>query len=448
MAGRSIVTNTDSGQPRGLAWGGDGTIVFATTTSAGLWRVPAVGGEPQRLTTVDDKDALGHYSPSILPNGRAVLFSAFRGASSRVGVVTLDTGRVTYPIDVGSFPRFVPTGHIVYMEGTVLRAVAFDPQRLTLTGSAPITLTDDVRTRLNAIATLDLTADGSLLYLPAEPTRQSTMVWVGRDGREEPIELPARLYGMPRVSPDGSRLVSDIRGRGRLSEIWVSDLKRPGWTRVAAPQQNTGHWFPKWTPDSTRLVFAVYYDAPRAPELVWIPADGSGSMQSLLTVEDSLFIDARHWSRDGRSLLFTYGNPALPRIGLMSMQAAGDGKPAWKPLIERTEGALAGPLSPDGRWLVTESTDADGVQSLFIERFPELRDRQRVSTDGGGRYSVWSTDGRDLYYRRMSDLAMMAVSIQTTRRSPSALHEWCLRIVGTSRLATHVRGMLRPTADS
>jgi Tol biopolymer transport system component len=82
-------------------------------------------------------------------------------------------------------------------------------------------------------------------------------------------------------------------------------------------------------------------------------------------------------------------------------------------LIARTEGALAGPLSPDGGWFVTESVDADGVPAVYIERSPELRGRQRVSTEGGGRYTVWSPDGRDLYYRRISDLAMMAVSIQT-----------------------------------
>jgi hypothetical protein len=43
----SIVTSTDGGQPRGLSWGPDGTIVFATTTSAGLWRVRAAGGETE-----------------------------------------------------------------------------------------------------------------------------------------------------------------------------------------------------------------------------------------------------------------------------------------------------------------------------------------------------------------------------------------------------------------
>jgi WD40 repeat protein len=135
-------------------------------------------------------------------------------------------------------------------------------------------------------------------------------------------------------------------------------------------------------------------------------------VEQLLTIEDSAFIDARHWSRDGQSLLFTYGNPAVPRIGLLSMQTA-DGGLRWRPLIDRAGGALAGPFSPDGAWLVTESSDSGEVPSIYIERFPELRDRQRISTEGGGRTTAWSPDGRELYYRRLSDQAMMAVSIQT-----------------------------------
>ncbi len=64
-----------------------------------------------------------------------------------------------------------------------------------------------------------------------------------------------------------------------------------------------------------------------------------------------------------------------------------DGKRSWKPFIARTDGTLAGPISPDGAWIVTESI-AGSSSSLYIERFPDLRDRQRV-TETGGRNAVW-----------------------------------------------------------
>ena len=407
-----VIANTDGGRPRGLSWGADGTIVFATATSGGLWRVRAAGGEPVRLTTVDTKEALAHQWPSLLPNGRAVLFTAFRGASSRIGVVSLDNGQINYLVAVGAFPRFVPTGHLVYLDATGLRAVGFDASRLVLTGTASVALADSVQSTNNEAANFDVSTNGSLVYLPAPGPQQTSLVWVSRDGREEPLDLPARGYGLPRLSPDGNRIVVDIREGPRPPEIWITDLKRPGWTRIATPEQDGGDWFPKWTPDSRRVVFAIFYPDTRPPALFWAAADGTGTAEPLLTIEDTAFIDARGWSRDGQSLLFTYGNPALPRTGVLFMQEASDGKRPWKPLIERTGGVVAGPFSPDGEWLVTESADG-GVESIYIERFPDLSGRQRVSTEGGSRNAVWSPDGRELYYRRVSDGAMMAVSIQT-----------------------------------
>ena len=49
-----------------------------------------------------------------------------------------------------------------------------------------------------------------------------------------------------------------------------------------------------------------------------------------------------------------------------------------------------------------------------MERFPGLGDRQRVSDDDGGWAPVWAPNGREIFYRRISDGAMMAARVQTT----------------------------------
>ena len=98
------------------------TIVFATTSSQGLLRVPAVGGEPEVLTTVDpEQGETSHRWPEVLPNGKGVLFTAWSGSdeSSRIAVVSLETGEVTYLVPGGSSPHYAPTGHIVYGVGGV-----------------------------------------------------------------------------------------------------------------------------------------------------------------------------------------------------------------------------------------------------------------------------------------------------------------------------------------
>jgi len=408
----STVTRTDGGPPRGLSWAKDDTIVFATATSAGLWRVRAAGGTPEQLTKVVGGEAIEHAWPSVLPNGRGVLFEAFRGASSRIGIVSLTGQReISYPVATGRAPHYVNTGHLVYIDSGELVGARFDPSQLVVTSADRVSLGDAVQIGATGAASFDVAANGSLLYVPATVSVARTLAWVSRDGRETPLDLPPRSYGTVRVSPDGSRIATDIRERGSPPSIWVTDVRRPGWTRVASSGQNAGDWFPKWTPDGRRLIFAGFGSG--APSLFWTAVDGTAAVERLLTIDDSSFIDARGWSRDGQSLLFTYGTPVDPHIGVLSMATDENAKRRWTRFIERPGGALAGPIAPDGEWIVTESPDARSSWNLYVERYPRLGDRQRITTETGGRNAVWSPDGRELFYRRASDEAMMAVSIQT-----------------------------------
>ena len=400
----ALVARTDGGQPRGLSWSPDGTIVFATNTSAGLWRVAASGGEPERLTTLVEGDASSHEFPAVLPEGRAVLFAKFRGASARIAVVALDTREVRDLVPVGSFPRFSPSGHLLYESDGALWAAPFSTDRLQLAGSSRVNVVNGVAPGL-----LALSADGALVYVTGTPRYESaSLVWIDRQGREEALPLDSRPYGTVRVAPHGRAIVADVRDGENA--IWVSDLSRPGWTRISAPDpgSNESDWFPKWTPDSTRVVFARYGAAD--PALFMAAADGSGRAERLLSIKGNQFIDARVWSPDGQ-LLFSYGNPTAVATAILSMPATDGSEGPWRSLAERPGGVWASAMSPDGKWIVTESPAA-GRMEVYIERFPELRDRQLVSVGTGGENAVWSPDGRELFYRVGSG-AMMAVAVQT-----------------------------------
>ena len=75
--GLSISIAEVAGAPRGAAWREDGTIVFATNDpSTGLMQVPSGGGSPVALTKPDTARGEGdHWFPSVLPDGRGVLFT-------------------------------------------------------------------------------------------------------------------------------------------------------------------------------------------------------------------------------------------------------------------------------------------------------------------------------------------------------------------------------------
>ena len=113
VLGGPAVTIIELGaSPLGMSWGPDDTIVYATTATQGLMRVPAGGGDPEVLTTVDPgQGESDHRWPEVLPNGKGVLFTAWSGPdeASRLAVVSLETGEVTYLLPGGSNPHYAPT---------------------------------------------------------------------------------------------------------------------------------------------------------------------------------------------------------------------------------------------------------------------------------------------------------------------------------------------------
>jgi hypothetical protein len=201
----------------GASWGPDDTIVFATLPSAtniGLLRVPAAGGEPAVLTIPDTAHGeQNHLFPSVLPGGRAVLFtitSPGPSENAQVAVLDLTTGQRKTLIRGGSQADYVEPGYLVYAVAGTLRAVRFDPMKLEVL-SDPVPVVESVRTLVSGAAEFSVSAHGALVYVQggAAGTARS-LVWVDRQGHEEPIASPPRAYQMPRVSPDGTRLAVSI----------------------------------------------------------------------------------------------------------------------------------------------------------------------------------------------------------------------------------------------
>ena len=76
---------------------------------------------------------------------------------------------------------------------------------------------------------------GTLVFLPASVQQQPrSLVWIDRNGVQQPIPVESRPYAYPRVSPDGRRVALDVRGNNR--DIWILDLE-PG---LAIAAQSVG----------------------------------------------------------------------------------------------------------------------------------------------------------------------------------------------------------------
>ena len=98
--------------------------------------------------------------------------------------------------------------------------------------------------------------DGTLVYLSGGSGERSTLVWMHRDGRREPLPTEALPYSFARVSPDGTRIAVEITGQDGV-DIHIGDLARGVLTRLTSSPLHGR--FPLWTPDSQSVVF--YSDA-------------------------------------------------------------------------------------------------------------------------------------------------------------------------------------------
>src|SRR5262249_1513208 len=123
--GGAAVTLCDAPAGRGGAWADDGTIVFLPANGPGmsLVRVSSAGGKPEPLLSLGEGEVTQRW-PQVLPSGRAILYTASNVASgfgdANVVVQPLPSGDKKIVVRRGSFGRYVPSGHLVYVqEGTL-----------------------------------------------------------------------------------------------------------------------------------------------------------------------------------------------------------------------------------------------------------------------------------------------------------------------------------------
>jgi serine/threonine-protein kinase len=374
---------------RGGAWGPDDTIVFAPAGgTGGLWRVPAAGGDPVVVTTPDSqKSEQSHSWPEFLPDGRAILFAVNAESIEGSTIVARDlkTGKQTTVVRGGSQPRYATSGHLAYGVGGTLRVVGFDLDRLTTVGN-PVPVIDHVLMKGGA-ADFAVSRDGTLVFVSGDvESVGERLAWVGRDGQEEQIAAPPRVYAYVRVSPDGSRVALDIRDQQR--DIWIWDFARSVLTRLTTDPGTDQ--YPAWTPDGRRIVFSSTRGG--APNLYWQASDGTGAAERLTTSPNQQYPEA--FTPDGKLLVFRENMPTGGSdINVLSMS----GDRVVKPLLNSTFIKINPELSPDGRWLAYESNES-GRNEIHVRPFPAVDNGHwQITTDGGTR-PLWAPNGRELFY--------------------------------------------------
>jgi eukaryotic-like serine/threonine-protein kinase len=376
-------------------------IVFADMN--GVFRVSPDGGVVQRLAMELGANEQAVF-PQFMPGKNAVLFTVLPTRtntpvnlaslpSARVDVLDLKSGKRRTILRGGGRAQYVSTGHLVYLLRDALYAVAFDADRLELRGE-PVQVVSGIRNGEFALA-----EDGTLVYHAGGPTPNNTLVWVDRQGREEPLGAPPRRYTYPRISPDGTRVAIDMQGPTDR-DIWIWDIHRRTLERFTVDP--AGNPLVAWSRDGKKLAFGS--DRFGVSNLFMQSADGSGEPQRLL-VSDRLQMPLT-FAPDGR-LLFSADVAGRGRdILALSM----DGSRRVEPILHTVANDLTSEVSPDGRWIVYDS-DETGQWEVYVRPYPQAYSagRWQISSEGG-RQPMWSADGRELYYRDF-DGAMWALPV-------------------------------------
>ena len=262
VGGGPVVTILE-GPLRGLSWGPNDTIVFNRPAPSGLFRVSAAGGVPEPLTNPAlDEDAFSthHTDPEVLPSGESALFTVVAPdpiEGNQIAVVSLASGQQRILLQ-GDVPRYVSTGHILFVRENAIWAVPFDADTLEVGGS-PVPVLEDVRIEGNSgQAQVAISDDGTLVFLPRNTGDDSRgkLVFVDRAGEAIPLSEDEAYYRGPRFSPDGARIAvaSGATNFAEQQQVWVWDVERGGRVRLTSGAR---HLYPLWNPEGTQVAFSL-----------------------------------------------------------------------------------------------------------------------------------------------------------------------------------------------
>ena len=392
---------------RGASWGDDDSIVYASQeVNSGLWRVSANGGVPEQLTTPDpEQGETNHSWPQMLPGSKHVLYTALASPAddSLIVVLSLESGEQRVVARGGFYGRYVSTGHLLYAVGNSVRAIAFDPDQLEVSGS-PVPVVEDVVTKTLGAANFSVADNGSLAYVPGttalrDVTRQ--LVWVDREGRETILDAVPAPYESPRISPDG-RYVA-VQTVGDNPDVVVYDLERNTTTRLTFDSGYDGN--PTWSPDGEDILFNS--NRTGQGNIFRKPADGTGQVEQLTDYDVPVFLDQMTPDGDNVLMSINRGNFDLQLMPLQDLPAE-----TSQALVatEFNEGVSA--ISPDGQWIAYQSNES-GEFEVYVRPFPNVDDGRWQISQNGGVGPLWGPTGEELFYQQAGSAVIMSVDVDT-----------------------------------
>jgi Tol biopolymer transport system component len=383
------------------AWDDQDRIYYGQQQAAlGLSRVAGVGGVPESFAKPGDYQDL--QFPAVLPGGSWVLFTAKKSANwSEADIVAqhVASGERKVVLKGGYFPRYLPTGHLLFVRGGTLYAVAFDAKRLATRGSEVPMVPNIWTDESNGFSNYAVSASGTLVYLPGTGAvlgvgSNNRLVRVGSDGQVRPLSPELRGYTNPRASPNGLKVAVEVTGDDRRTHIWVLDIQKGKVTQLTFAGEEDR--FPVWTPNSREVLFTSRRGTDFA--IYRMAADGSGAEREVTRGSPMLAPSDVH----GEKTLIYQDNGAGGQRDIFALDLEAEGAAEPQVVLATADDESSARISPDGKWLayVASAARSAGAFSYRVYARPfrnAAEGGQRAISEGLAVDPEWSADN-EIHY--------------------------------------------------
>jgi len=352
---------------KGGSWNSQGEIIFAPSYNTGIFKVPAIGGDPVQLTTVGEGYD-SHRHPRFLPGGKEFIFVGRTSGSenNHVFLAALDTAVTPRVIAETQTNADYVDGHLLSVREDVLMATPYTPdQDKVREGGTP--LVENVLSITGAaVAVFSPSPTGMLVYQTGLSSQAGQLIhWTSIDNAaHEQLGDPGQVFH-PAISPDGKQAILEVReASNEGTDLWLIDLETGLRTRFTfAPGDERR---PCWSPTGK----SVFYQSSEA-----------GTFRIM---QQPVEFDLR----------------SLP------LEAGGDEVTTLATSPEDNLGG--GEYSPDGRWIAYHTETAAGWDIFVMPAAGGMR-KWQVTTDGAA-YPKWNHDGTELWVSKFNgDLNVYSV---------------------------------------
>jgi eukaryotic-like serine/threonine-protein kinase len=402
--GGPVLTLCDAPGPRGGTWNRDGTILFSLTWG-GVQSVPAAGGSPAAVTTLDaSRNETSHRWPYFLPDGRHFFYLAanFTGGpaeSASIHVASLDSKENKLLFHARSNVAYT-SGFLLFAQQGTLMARPFDEKRLQLTGD-PFPVAEHVLyNQLVWRGVFSASANGALAYMGGATENPGQLFWFDRSGKQLQAASGEGDFVWPALSADGQRLAVQALDSGTANyQISVYDLSRGTNVRLTfGPWRNQS---PVWSPDSKTIAYAANQNGLNN-QLFRKNSDGTGGEELLAESGGNKF--ATSWSADGRFIAYNSNTEGKSNSELWILPLFGDRKPFA--FLKTNSNVAEGRFCPRGGW-IAYSSDESGRSEVYVTSFPGHQGKWQVSQSGGS-MPRWRRDAKELFYLAPNSQLMVA----------------------------------------